>query len=263
MMNTTTGLGAIWVIPAFALAWAWARKINNYSLVDALWAYAIGITAVSWLAFGEGDPWKRLAAACMVAFWSLRLGWHLQRRIQHLHPQEDARYAKLREHWAGREAGAFFWFYQSQALSVLLLALPFLFIARDRSTWSPWESAGIALALCGIFGEALADHQMSAFKKSNTDAKAVCRNGLWSWSRHPNYFFESVIWIGFYVFACGSTYGWAALHAPVTIIYLLLRVTGIPATEASALARKGEAYREYQRSTSAFIPLPPKSASHP
>ena len=99
---------------------------------------------------------------------------------------------------------------------------------------------------------------MSAFKASNSNSKAVCQDGLWRYSRHPNYFFEAVIWLGFYLFACGSEWGWAMVHAPAMIIYLLLRVTGIPPTEAAAVIRKGDAYRRYQKSTSAFIPWPPK-----
>ena len=69
-----------------------------------------------------------------------------------------------------------------------------------------------------------------------------------------------VIWIGLFLFTCGSAWGWTTLYAPVIITFLLVKVTGIPATEAAALKRKGEAYRDYQRTTSAFIPLPPKSS---
>ncbi|RYG56608.1 DUF1295 domain-containing protein, partial [bacterium] len=184
-----------------------------------------------------------------------------QRRIRRSFPEEDSRYVKLREVWKGKEAFGFFWFFQAQALSVLLLALPFLMIGRDDSEWGAWNSVGLAVALIGLIGETLADHQMTVFKRKNHDSKLVCREGLWRYSRHPNYFFESVIWFGFYLFACGSDGGWATVHAPLIILYVVTRVTGIPPTEASALSRKGEAYREYQRTTSAFIPLPPRTIS--
>lgn len=243
----------------FVLAWAWARRCNNYSLVDAVWAFGIGFAGVFWLFASGGWTLKHGAAACLLAMWSLRLGWHLQARIRKAHPEEDARYAKLRQVWAGREASAFFWFFQAQGLSVILLALPFLWIALDHDGfWSAWETAGLIVTLLGVVGEGLADSQMSRFKRMNRDSKAVCQEGLWRYSRHPNYFFESIIWIGFYLFACGSEWGWTAIHAPIAIIVLLLRVTGIPPTEAAAVLRKGDAYRHYQKTTSPFIPWPPK-----
>lgn len=243
----------------FLLAWCYARKWDNYSLVDAVWAFGIGITAVFWLAVcGDGSP-KHILAAVMIAVWSLRLGYHLQRRIRRSYPEEDARYGKLREVWAGKVASAFFWFFQGQALSVMLLALPFLIIAADPdSGWSGWEWAGLAVVIVGISGESLADAQISRFKEGKPDKKEVCREGLWRYSRHPNYFFESVIWIGFYIYACGSEWGWVMFYAPGIIIFLLLKVTGIPPTEASSVKRKGDAYRDYQNTTSAFIPWAPK-----
>ncbi len=241
----------------FAFLWRWACRIRNFSLVDAAWAYSIGLSALVFGFFGGGELSKRVVATVLILTWSLRLGSHLAGRIRRMHPEEDSRYAKLRAQWSGRVERNFFWFFLGQAVSVLLLALPFFFIARDESPWSAWETVGLLVALLGIGGEALADWQMTQFKKKNSDSKAVCRDGLWHYSRHPNYFFEAVIWIGFYLLACGSAGGWAMVYAPAIIIFLLLKVTGIPATEASAVKRKGEAYREYQRSTSAFIPLPP------
>lgn len=250
------GLGMMATI--FFLAWGWAQRCDNYSLVDAVWAFGIGLTGALWLVICGGGTPKHWVAGVLIALWSLRLGWHLQGRIRRAHPEEDARYVRLREVWTGRVSSAFFWFFQAQGLSVVLLAMPFLFIAMDRSAWSIWESAGLIVTLTGILGEGVADQQMSAFKATKPDPKAVCQEGLWRYSRHPNYFFEAVIWIGFYLYACGSERGWVTVYAPATIIYLLLRVTGIPPTEAAAVRRKGDAYRRYQETTSPFIPWPPR-----
>lgn len=256
-LSLAAGAGVMSLL--FVIAWAWAVKCDNYSLVDAVWAFGIGITSVGWLLAIGGGGWKTWVAAGLVGTWSMRLGWHLQRRIRRAHPEEDARYAKLREVWSGRVVPAFFWFFQAQAISVILLALPFLFIATDVDTsWSGWETVGLLVAWVGIAGEGLADAQMSRFKSHTSDHKVVCQEGLWRYSRHPNYFFEAVIWTGFYIYACGSEWGWAMIHAPAIIVFLLLKVTGIPPTEAAALSRKGDAYRRYQKSTSAFIPWPPK-----
>ncbi|MES2661011.1 MAG: DUF1295 domain-containing protein [Verrucomicrobiota bacterium] len=236
-----------------------ARKWDNYSIVDAVWAFGIGLMGIIWLVSCGDGSLKIWIAGGLLAIWSLRLGSHLERRIRKAHPEEDARYAKLREVWSGRVTSAFFWFFQGQAISVVILALPFLLIAADGDrSWSPWESAGFAITLIGISGEALADAQMARFKKGKPGKNEICREGLWRYSRHPNYFFESVIWLGFYTYACGSAWGWTTIHAPAIIVFLLLKVTGIPPTEASAVRRKGDAYRRYQETTSAFIPWPPR-----
>lgn len=257
--GTALALGIGLVSGGFALAWAWARKLGHYSMVDVVWAFGIGLTGLFWLVMCAEGSMKQCVIGGLLAAWSLRLGWHLQRRIRKIYPEEDPRYQKLCEVWAGRVASAFFWFFQAQAISVIVLALPFLAIAVDPDgSWSTWETVGLTVTLVGIFGEGLADFQMSKFKEANSDSKAVCRQGLWYYSRHPNYFFESIIWLGFYFYACGSDWGWATVHAPAVIIFLLLKVTGIPPTEAAAVLRKGDAYRSYQKTTSPFIPLPPR-----
>lgn len=243
----------------FSVLWFRCSRIENYSYVDAWWALNLGSCAVFFAVMGSGSSAKSFILAVMVGSWAVRLGGHLLNRIRRHHPEEDARYQKLREVWSGRVRSAFFWFFQAQALSVLILAMPFFLVSRDSSGWGAWEWGGLALFLIGLGGESLADRQMGQFKKENSDSSAVCRKGLWRYSRHPNYFFEFVIWLAFYVFACGSDWGWLTFFAPGTILFLLLKVTGIPPTEASAVRRKGDAYRDYQRTTSAFVPLPPKA----
>lgn len=245
----------------FACAWAFCVKIKNFSPVDAFWAICIGLTSLLFLLFQNPGP-KQIAAAILIGAWAARLGFHLAKRIAKHHPEEDSRYTKLRGAWAGRVNRSFFWFFQGQSISVFLLALPFHLIAADPDpSWHFLHILGAVVAAAGLAVETIADKQMSAFKAADPDPKSVCRKGLWKYSRHPNYFFESVIWTGFFLFAAGSPWGWTAIYAPAIITYLLLKVTGIPPTEASALERKGEAYREYQRTTSAFVPWPPAEST--
>ncbi|MBW8881271.1 MAG: DUF1295 domain-containing protein, partial [Asticcacaulis sp.] len=91
----------------------------------------------------------------------------------------------------------------------------------------------------------------------------VCDNGLWKWSRHPNYFFEWLGWVGWAVLACGQPFGgqasgWLAWGAPALMYYLLVYASGIPPLEAHMLATRGEAWRVYRARTNAFFPGPPK-----
>jgi steroid 5-alpha reductase family enzyme len=245
----------------FALAWCWARVCDNYSLVDAFWAGGLAITGLFFLL--ATGPWnqKKGVIALLFALWSIRLTWHLTYRIAKAHPQEDRRYRELRDAWKKKEALFSFLFFQAQALSVVLLTLPFFLIGRNvTSSWNIVEIVGCLVLLIGILGEALADQQLASFKKKYSSAALVCQEGLWNYSRHPNYFFEMLIWISFYLIACGSPYGWITLYAPATIIVLLLKVTGIPPAEAASLRSKGEAYRTYQKTTSALIPWFPKKS---
>lgn len=245
----------------FAAAWAFCVRIKNFSPVDAFWAFAIGLTSAYHLG-SEPVSGKHAIAAMLIAVWSMRLGLHLAKRIIKHHPEEDSRYMKLREAWGEKTNPLLFLLFLGNAVLVFLLALPFHIIASDPdSTFDAFSIIGTIVTIIGLMGETIADKQKSAFKATNPDPKSVCRKGLWNYSRHPNYFFESVIWIGIFLFAAGSPYGWATIYAPAIITFLLLKVTGIPPTEASALKRKGEAYREYQRTTSAFIPLPPRISS--
>lgn len=243
----------------FILAWLWARYCDNYSLVDAFWGGGMGLISILFiLGPGEWAP-KKGVIAFLVGAWSVRLSWHLGYRIAKHHPQEDRRYQNLRDAWKNKEKLFSFLFFQAQALSILFLAFPFLLIGIDpKHEWNSWELVGCCLLTIAILGETIADKQLSNFNKHKLQHSVVCDQGLWKCSRHPNYFFESLVWIGFYLMIIGSPHGWMSFYAPATIIFLLLKVTGIPPAEASSLRSKGEAYRHYQQRTSIFIPWFPK-----
>ena len=252
------------VFVLFAGVWALARKVDNYSVVDPAWALGL-LWPIGVMAWGVGTSSympRVLLMSIMGACWSLRLGSYLVMRVASHHPAEDVRYKVLREGWKDRLARNFFWFFEAQALLVVLLAVPFAISLCNPTAHLSWiEWAGLAIWAVGFVGESIADNQMRRFKADPTNKGKVCQVGLWKYSRHPNYFFESVIWWGFWVFACGSPWGWVTIYAPLLILHFLLRVTGIPLTEKCAVESKGEAYREYQRTTSAFIPWSPKSAA--
>jgi steroid 5-alpha reductase family enzyme len=248
------GLGLL-----FAGVYAWARRVDNYSIVDVAWSYAFGLLGSFYALAGSGWGPRRAAVAITAAAWSLRLGTHLLRRVARHHPQEDQRYTQLRRDWSGQLEARMFRFFQFQAVSVVVLGAAFLVAAQNASPgFSALEITGLLLWLVAVGGEATADTQLATFKRTATRGE-VCDRGLWRYSRHPNYFFQWLIWVGWCGFALGSPFGWVAVVAPATILYLLLRVTGIPATEEQALRSKGEAYRRYQARTSAFIPWRPRS----
>jgi steroid 5-alpha reductase family enzyme len=241
----------------FLAVYGVARRVDNYGVVDIAWSYAFAAVGATYALAGAGWPGRRALLAAMATVWSVRLGTHLLVRVASKHPEEDGRYRQLRKDWGSAFRIKMAGFFQLQALSVVLLAIPFLAAcANPRPSLELLEWTGAAVWLVAISGEALSDAQLAAFKLAPENTGRVCDVGLWRFSRHPNYFFEWLIWVGFFLFGCGSPWGWIGVLSPACILYLLLRVTGIPATEEQSLRSKGEAYRRYQERTSAFVPLP-------
>jgi steroid 5-alpha reductase family enzyme len=237
-----------------------ARRVNNYGIVDVAWSYAFGPLALAYAAAAAGWPPRRWLIAALATVWSARLGTHLARRVLGHHPVEDGRYVQLRQDWAGHFAPKMFGFFQLQAGSIVWLGTPFLLpMLNPAPRFHPLEIAGVVLWVIAVGGEALADAQLARFKRSGASRHQVCAVGLWHYSRHPNYFFEWLGWVAYFVFALASPHGWIAIIGPASILFLLLRVSGIPLTEQQSLRSKGDAYRRYQKTTSAFVPWPPKS----
>lgn len=236
------------------------RHLDNYSIVDPIWAIAFAPVVFLYATLAPGDAVRRAALFVIVALWSLRLGTHLYSRWRKHLPQEDVRYARLREDWGAAAGRKMFGFYQLQGALLVVLSLPFLLACLNPVPGAgplglgPLEWTGIALWLVGIAGETVADRQLSRFRANPAKRGQVCRDGLWNYSRHPNYFFEWIVWVGFAVFALGSPHGYIGVLSPVLMWHFLVNVTGIPMTEALSVKSKGDAYREYQRTTNAFVP---------
>lgn len=250
--------GAAIVGALMLFLWVVHLLIGNAAVVDVGWAAGLGLLAVYYAYAGPGYLSRRYAIAAMAAIWSFRLAGYLLFARVIGHP-EEGRYVQLRQDWKTNLPLRFLFFFEFQALLDLALSLPFLLACLNtRAPLGILEKLAAAIWLIGILGEAIADAQLDAFKKNAAHKGKTCRAGLWEYSRHPNYFFEWIIWVGYAVFALGSPWGWLGLFSPALILYFLLGLTGIPATEAQALRSRGDEYREYQRTTSAFIPWFPK-----
>lgn len=242
----------------FSLCWWVARRIDNYSIVDVLWAYTFGLFALLAVVYGNGAPNKKFWIGILFFLWSFRLGTYLAKRVFSHLTHEDGRYADLRKDYGKSVALRFYFFYLFQAVSAVALSLPLVLSAQNPDGEpSPFEVFGTALWLLGVLGESLSDFQLSKFKKSHAHAGKVCNVGLWKFSRHPNYFFEAMIWLGYGIFSLGTAGAeWAWLS--VAGMWTLLRfVTGVPYSEKQNLKSKPAAYREYQKQTNIFFPLPP------
>lgn len=238
--------------------WFVQRRTHNAGIVDAGWAAAIGMLAVFFAITSTGYLPRRVLVAAFVAAWAFRLSYYILSDRVFGHP-EEGRYVALRAEWGASAERRLFFFYQYQALFAVFFALPALVLAHHaRSYWSVWDLTGILLWLCGIGNTMAADRQLAQFRAESGNRGKTCRAGWWRYSRHPNYFFEWLHWWAYAALAVGTAFWWIAWLVPLVLLYLFFRVTGIPPTEAQALASRGDDYRHYQRTTSVFIPWFPK-----
>jgi steroid 5-alpha reductase family enzyme len=249
----------LFAVVLMLLIWRLAVRIGNAGIVDIAWAAGFAPVVIWYAAAASGAPARRALIALMVSIWSLRLGLYLYVRVRSHHPLEDRRYARLRSDWGAQVHRKMFGFFQLQAALQVALSAPWLLICLNRRAGlQPLEWAACVLWLGAIAGEALADRQLQRFKADPANRGAVCQRGLWRYSRHPNYFFEWLVWVAYFVMALASPWGWLTLYCPALMLYFLLRVTGIPLTEQLSLQARGSAYADYQRRTSAFVPWWPR-----
>jgi steroid 5-alpha reductase family enzyme len=250
--------GTFAVCGLMLVLWIIHIPMRNAAIVDAGWAGGLALLAVIYAVYGGGWETRRFVIAAMALIWGLRLGFYLLLTRVIGHP-EEGRYVELRRKWGSNIAFKFLLFFEFQAILDVVLSAPFLLAALNPSPkFSPIEIAGAVIWAVALIGEIAADSQLSNFKTNPTNRGKTCQVGLWHYSRHPNYFFEWLIWVGFALFAASSPYGYVAFLSPAMILFFVLKLTGIPATEAQALRSRGDEYRAYQRTTSAFVPWFPK-----
>jgi len=258
-------IAVIYAFTALTLAmtagWLAWRKTRNSGWIDTTWTVGLGTTAILGALYGGGFSERALLVSLLVGLWAGRLGLHIALRTTTM--TDDPRYARLIAAWGGDAAREMYWFAQQQAWVSVPLVLSIL-----SAAWNPADGfrlqdfLGAGLLVAGIGGEALADHQLKSFRANPENKGRVCDQGLWRYSRHPNYFFEWVCWLAYPVIAVdpqfGYQWGWLAISAPIIMYILLVHVSGIPLLEQHMLQRSGDEFRKYQSRTNAFFPGLPK-----
>lgn len=245
--------------------WLRQQATRDATPVDVAWAASLGGLAVLDALFSDGDPGRRVLVALLAGGANVRLALHLfldraRGGARNRHGGEDGRYRTLRAKWGSSAGRNFFLFFQAQAVLAVLLSLPFLVACAHTAPFGVFDAAALALGAIALAGEWLADRQLARFRADPTQRGRTCRAGLWRFSRHPNYFCQWLLWCSYALLAWPAPLGALGLVSPLVMLALIVFVTGIPPTEAQALRSRGDDYRAYQRTTSAFVPWFPRGS---
>lgn len=253
--NILGTLVASFAIQGFFFIFAAAFKTDK--LTDLSYSLSFAVLALTLVFVNRAFSPRQILAASFVVAWALRLGAYLLSRI--LKIKRDARFDDKRGDFL-KFLG--FWVLQAIVVWVVLLPVTVLLSLEETTGIGALSVAGAILWALGFAIEALSDAQKYSFRNKPENADRWIETGLWKYSRHPNYFGETLLWWGVFVFALPNLSGLLLLSiaGPVAITLLLLFVSGIPLLEKSAERKHGQddAYRSYKRRTSIFIPLPPR-----
>ncbi len=252
-------LGSLVAVVALMLAvWGVSVLRKDASLVDIFWGF--GFVLVAWVAFalGEGDDSRKLLIAILASVWGLRLTLHIGRR--NLGKGEDYRYRAMRRAHPdnfGRWTLLHVFGLQGMLMYAVSLPLQMAAVKGGPEGLQIVDYVGLGLWLIGFGFEALGDFQLNRFKADAANQGKVMDRGLWRYTRHPNYFGDSVVWWGHFLIAAAHPVMVWTVVSPLIMTFLLTRVSGVPLLERS-MARRKPGYTEYMERTSGFFPLPPR-----
>jgi steroid 5-alpha reductase family enzyme len=245
--------GLVVAAVAFSALWLVSLALENASIVDIFWGPGFILVGAYYAMAASGAPsFRGLLVLGLVIIWGLRLALHIG--FRNAGAGEDFRYRKWRE-----EASANFWWislfkvFLLQAVVLWIVSSPLLLahLGGGDSLTAP-DVLGVALWGFGFLFETVADWQLRRFKKDPATSGQVMRSGLWSVSRHPNYFGEAVLWWGLAVLAVPGG-GWLSFVGPLMITFLLLKVSGVAMLDSAMVERRPD-YADYMATTPAFVP---------
>ena len=230
------------------------KKRND--VADVAWG--LGFVVMAWMSFvlSVDAGMRALLVDCLVSIWGLRLASHISRR--HKDKPEDYRYLAWRKEWGK-------WFFLRSYLQVFLLqgallyliVLPVLIINLNAgNSFGIFDVLGLVVWMVGFYFESVGDAQLSRFIADPANKGKLMQTGLWRYTRHPNYFGEVTQWWGILIIALSVPNGYFGIIGPLTITFLILKVSGVPLLEKK-MAENPE-FAEYKKRTSVFLPLPPR-----
>ncbi len=252
-------VGLLAILVYMVVLWAASLILRNASIVDIFWGPGFGVVSLVYFALTpDGYQPRKLLILALVLVWGLRLGLHIGWRGRA--KGEDYRYA------AWREASGRGWWWKSffqvfllQGLLLWLISTPLLAAqyAAQPQVLTIFDVLGLLVWLAGFCFEAIGDWQLARFRSNPDNAGKVLRNGLWRFTRHPNYFGDALLWWGYWLVALSTPFGLLTTFAPLIMTFLLMRVSGVTLLERR-LRKSKTGYADYVETTNAFFPGPPR-----
>jgi len=246
------------VLALLTVLWVVSVRVTDASIIDIAWGPACATPAILTFLRTDGADPRALVLTALVSLWAARLAHYLaQRNLGH---GEDIRYQKMRAKQPSDAAFArwslpfVFWL---QGVIAWVISLPVQLGQFGASGFGALAWIGVFIFAVGLGFEAIGDWQLKQFKADPANKGKLMTKGLWSWTRHPNYFGDAAVWTGLTVIALESPYGVWTLISPLVMTFFLVKISGKALTERM-MEKKYPEYAEYKRRVSGFIPMPPQ-----
>lgn len=253
LLNLLIGAGTL---TGFWLIYLWQR---NPSIVDVGWATGLTIMGLMHSVSSDTSASGAMLTAALVLLWGIRLGGYLFWTRIRL-GRRDPRYEQLHSVEAGSPSLRVLFHYLLQACFQAIVGIPLIFCVQTSVISSAWVITGLVLWFVGYVCSIVADAQLHRFRSDPANSGEVCQAGLWNYSRHPNYFFEILLWTGFAFLGLPVKLGWLGLISPLMLVFTMARITG-PISEQQSLKSKPDGYRRYRETTSMIVPWFKKARS--
>lgn len=246
--------GALLLISAYmSITYLLSQAIKNSGIVDIAWASGFTLLSAYYLIAGQHENNTRAwLLAAMISVWSLRLTWHLGTRFLRWYPHEDPRYAELKSKLGSNKMMYVIFLWQGAVLCLMTAPIAVAAV-HSSSLIGVMQYCSVFIWLIALLGVSVADVQLTAFTKNPSNKGKTCQVGLWSISRHPNYFFEWMGAVAFSLYVLDLPSGFWTIICPLVLLHLIVNVTGIKPSEEHSLQTRPD-YAAYIKSTSPFIP---------
>jgi steroid 5-alpha reductase family enzyme len=232
-----------------------AQKLKRNDIADVVWGPGFFVLSLAGLYYNPNV--LNFILSVVIAVWAFRLAWHVGARFR-AKKKEDQRYIDFRKNWGKHQAlGAWGKVFMLQGFFMLLVAMPIIFASISKeSGFGILNYFGLAVFLVGYAFEVVGDKQLKNFVSKPENKGKIIQSGLWRYSRHPNYFGEVLLWWGIWLFTWSTPYFLLGIIGPLTITFLILKVSGIPMLEKKYSGNFE--FEQYKKRTSVFFPMPVK-----